>query len=283
MTSTAIFKKSDPVGFYDQYLLEGTLPDGRHIKNYRPININPGTNWKQQRSVLVEHGQVIISITGKLVLQRDNDSQVLKFRFKSEDRKKSDTLNTVAETLKYLAKMNIFFDKEQFKAEDEAFRWQLKTTVTVFNADGFIMDAVLIGLNALFAQIEIPEVRYNWLKTLERNEQTIDIKRIQISDKTRKLKIDETPVYSAFALYQSKNNPDAFKEPLLVVDPPSELIELCSSIIEFIEVSNGKIIFSNIYGKVTLTPQIFEDAARRSADHYLQVSESLKKYAAEIR
>uniref|UniRef100_A0AC35GW18 Ribosomal RNA-processing protein 43 n=1 Tax=Panagrolaimus sp. PS1159 TaxID=55785 RepID=A0AC35GW18_9BILA len=281
MTSTAVFKKSDPIGYYDQYLLEGVLPDGRNVKDYRPICINPGTNWRQQRAVVMEHGKVIISVTGKLVLQRDNDSPTLKFKFKSEDPKRLDSLKSVAETLKYLEKNNIFFDKKEFKAEEEAFRWQLKITITVFNADGHIMDAVLIGLNALFAQIEIPQVGYNWLKTLERNEQTIDVKRVEISDKTRKLNIAETPVYSSFALYQSKNNPDTFIEPLLIVDPPSELIELSSSILEFIHISNGRIVFSNIYGKVVITPEIFEDAAQRSAEHYLHVSESLKKYAKE--
>ena len=75
------------------------------------------------------------------------------------------------------------------------------------------MDAVLIGLNALFLQIELPKVSYNWLKTLEKNEQTIDVHRIQISkESSRKLIICETPVYSAFILYQSKNSPNAFKQ-----------------------------------------------------------------------
>ena len=148
-TSAAVLKKCDPVAFYDPFLLDGALPDGRDVKSYRPVNIRPGTNWKQHRSVIVEHGDVLISITGKLILERDNDSPVLKVRFRCEDRKKNvmlwlfvlikyeniytfqDTLSSVADTLKYLAKRNTFFDPKQFITEEEVFRWHLKVYVTV--------------------------------------------------------------------------------------------------------------------------------------------------------
>lgn len=64
------------------------------------------------------------------------------------------------------------------------------------------MSSILTGLNALLLQIKIPKIEYQWLQTLERDEQTIDPNRIKINEnECSKLKLKEIPVYSCFALY----------------------------------------------------------------------------------
>ena len=72
-------------------------------------------------------------------------------------------------------------------------------------------------------------------------------------------------------------------QPLLVVDPPTDLIALCSSTIEMVHVSNNRILLSNIQGKLTITPELFEEIARKSQRHHEEVNDSLRKYSAMLK
>lgn len=87
MTSAAVLKKSDPVAYYDSFLLAESFPDGRSLDKFRDIRIYPGTNWKRQRTVIVERGDVVVSVTGRLILQRNNDSQPMLFKIEASDKK----------------------------------------------------------------------------------------------------------------------------------------------------------------------------------------------------
>uniref|UniRef100_A0A7E5A1N2 RNase_PH domain-containing protein n=1 Tax=Panagrellus redivivus TaxID=6233 RepID=A0A7E5A1N2_PANRE len=289
MTSGAVLKKCDPVAYYDEFLVNRVFPDGRDVEQYRPISISPGVNWKHHRSVIVEHGDIVISLTGKLSLHRDNDEPNLKFRFRNDDRSKVNSneqnrLESITDSLHYLAKENVFFERSEFDTEEPAFRWNLKVTITFFSSEGFILDAVLIGLNALFAQIRIPFVRYDWLKNLEKEEQTIDTARIIVSEKEfRRLVIKETPTFSAFGLYVSKHGAEGLTEPLLVADPPSDLAALCASTLEFVHLSGDRIILSTVQGSLSVPPAVYSRVAAMGASHHRNVSEALARFAGDQR
>ena len=72
-------------------------------------------------------------------------------------------------------------------------------------------------------------------------------------------------------------------QPLLVVDPPTDLITLCSSTIEMVHIANNRVLLSNIQGKLTITPELFEEIARKSQKHYEEVSDSLQKYSVMLK
>ncbi|KAE9550389.1 hypothetical protein FO519_006407 [Halicephalobus sp. NKZ332] len=280
MTSAAVLKKSDPVAFFDSFLLAESFPDGRSLDQFREIRIYPGTNWKRQRTVIVERGDVVVSVTGRLILQRNNDSETMLFKVEASDKKGQAAVESVKTTLDFLTKKDVFFNRTELQTEEEAFRYQLRFTITIFSAEGFMMDAVLIGLNAVLLQIRIPKVEYKWLQTLERDEQQIDVTRVTVKDnEVRKLNLKETPVFSSFALYIPRGK----TEPLLIVDPPTDLIPLCSSTIEMVHISNNKILLSKIQGKLTINPELFGNVAQRSQKHYEEVNESLKKYSSMLK
>uniref|UniRef100_A0AC34Q1I9 Uncharacterized protein n=1 Tax=Panagrolaimus sp. JU765 TaxID=591449 RepID=A0AC34Q1I9_9BILA len=343
MARAAILKKCDPIEYFDGFLATENFPDGRPIDKFSEIKIYPGTSWKKQRTVVSEHGNVVVSITGRLILQRDNDSPSMVFKFESPDKKAENsfsfvktTLNSfvksnvffdrdqlktdeeafryqlrftitiftaegfimnailtglnalllqikipknsfsfVKTTLNSFVKSNVFFDRDQLKTDEEAFRYQLRFTITIFTAEGFIMNAILTGLNALLLQIKIPKVEYQWLQTLERDEQTIDPKRIKINENDcSKLKLKEIPVYSVFGLYTLRGQ----DKPLLLSDPTFDMVPFCASIIEMICISKGQILLSNVTGNHTISPELFEEAAMKALEHHDEVVKSLNSY-----
>lgn len=87
MASALILKKCDPITYFDNFLLTENFPDGRPIDKFPEIKIYPGTSWKKQRSVVVEHGNVVVSIIGRLILQRNNDSPTMVFKLESLDKR----------------------------------------------------------------------------------------------------------------------------------------------------------------------------------------------------
>uniref|UniRef100_A0AC34Q1C1 Uncharacterized protein n=1 Tax=Panagrolaimus sp. JU765 TaxID=591449 RepID=A0AC34Q1C1_9BILA len=275
MARAAILKKCDPIEYFDGFLATENFPDGRPIDKFSEIKIYPGTSWKKQRTVVSEHGNVVVSITGRLILQRDNDSPSMVFKFESPDKKAENSFSFVKTTLNSFVKSNVFFDRDQLKTDEEAFRYQLRFTITIFTAEGFIMNAILTGLNALLLQIKIPKVEYQWLQTLERDEQTIDPKRIKINENDcSKLKLKEIPVYSVFGLYTLRGQ----DKPLLLSDPTFDMVPFCASIIEMICISKGQILLSNVTGNHTISPELFEEAAMKALEHHDEVVKSLNSY-----
>ena len=86
-----------------------------------------------------------------------------------------------------------------------------------------MMDAVLIGLNAVLLQIRIPKVEYKWLQTLEKDEQQIDLTRIAVKDsEVRKLKLKEIPVFSSFALYVPRGKTEVSDDFIILIEIEEE-------------------------------------------------------------
>nr|CAB3244006.1 exosome complex component RRP43-like [Phallusia mammillata] len=247
--------KSDD--FYKLHLKEGIRPDGRMLMEMRPMVLNVGSISTASGSSLVKVGNTTVVCGIKAELTEPNASHPGKGivvpnvelsplcspKFKPGP--PCDQAQVVTKFLDNLIQSTNLICLDDLCVENDKLVWILYCDLICIDYDGNIVDASVISLMAALQNVKLPEVKINE-----------ECESVEVNLKcTATLKLCSCPVSTTFRVFDRSN---------IIADPTSMEEELTEGQLTIVTDQQGRIIYMERPGGVTLQEEHVEKCMKRA-------------------
>jgi exosome complex component RRP43 len=232
------FKRLYPEQYYDTFISQGIRTDGRILTRARPVTIGLGAVTTADSSALVKIGSTTVMAGVRLeVFQPDDDKPDQGAMAIALDMtplstpdyrpgKPSDYTHALEQRLTDVLLHTGLLDLSQLCISEGQAAWMLYLDVCVLDADGSLLDALLLAAAASLRGLQIPSVSL----TDEGNVERCD--GMATDNGSSRLTLASTPICLTSGVYKGQ----------LVVDPSREEEALMSSVISVTLDEQGELL-----------------------------------------
>ncbi|KAI6229536.1 hypothetical protein M3Y95_00541200 [Aphelenchoides besseyi] len=242
MTSAAILKEIEGLDFYKQFFDEEIYEDGRGLDEDRAYVIKTGLDSEAVGSAYVQYQGSTVSCKVIAKAGYTNKSQCLKFKLERSNCVPKREFDFVRGVLQELTDQNAFVEPLSMVFDVE-YQVQLKITLTINTCDGFLLGAVLMAANSALLNTRLVELTSSVEETDDPVTRIRFIRRKNPFranfDKMNSLNIETLLFYTGILVIDS----DEGEEPLLLCDPPEDLVKRVRKRVDLILDSDGTIRF----------------------------------------
>ncbi|CAD5226387.1 unnamed protein product [Bursaphelenchus okinawaensis] len=266
--NSALLKEIEGIDFYKQFFLAGIYEDGRETDSERPYLVRVGLDENAAGSSYVQYQGCTLSCTVIPKAGYYDPLQCVRFKFEKSNVVDKREFEFCCAVLQDFSRKHVLVDPRSLTFDGE-YQYQLVVNININTCDGFLLGAVLLGVQTALANIKLPTASVdstNVEDLEEKFKQGAVVKEksrfIFDSDKLFQVRLRNRLSYTGLLLFKDEED----DEPIFLTDPTTDCVARVNTRFDIIVAENGKIFL----WQSGVSPDITKELRKAAYDKALE-------------